>query len=72
MLKLDQQNDILATELSVKEQELINVQEETRELDDMITEEEETYKRVAAENKKKLEELQTKQTELNTENEVLA
>lgn len=52
---------MLAADLSTKEQELINCQEETKEYEDMIHEEEETYKRVAAENKKKLEELQERQ-----------
>jgi hypothetical protein len=61
MIKLDQQNEVLAADLSTKEQELINCQEETKEYEDMIHEEEETYRRVAAENKKKLEELQERQ-----------
>lgn len=71
MIKLDQQNEVLAADLSTKEQDLINCQEETKEYEDMIYEEEETYRRVAAENKKKLEELQERQAQLNTENEVI-
>ena len=71
MVKLDLQYDTLHTDLSNKEQELINCQEETKEYEELIKEEESNYRRVAAENKKKLEELHERHEKLASENEVI-
>lgn len=48
---------MLQNELTSKEQDLINSQEETKEYESLIKEEEENYCRIAAENKKKLEDM---------------